>query len=166
MYGKNPYDLRRSWTVVTQQRQDEECSREDILEREIKQLKEQLTSIQERLLGSDSDQGLQRKDQGTSKRLETGSTFLGRLRSSIIQREEEQDSESSEPPPYSSSSSVQNERLGATKTVFIKNVELTLNNQPLDMLDTEEGKHKQGYNVSMLYRNRVVSSRFLKYKEH
>jgi len=110
------------------------------LEREIQQLKEQLTSIQERLFSSDSDQVSQRKEKEASKRHDTGSSFLGRLRSSIIPPSEDQESVHSQPPSYSAGGSIQNERLGGTKTVFIKNVELTLNNQPLDMLDTEEGE--------------------------
>lgn len=141
LYGKNPYEFRRSWAVTTEV-QHEESSREETLEREIRQLKEQLNSIQEKLFSADSD-----ADQGCSKRRDPGTSFLGRLRSSIIQREEEEASEHSEPPPYSASGSVQNERLGGTKTVYIRNVQLTLNGQPLDMLDTEEGRLKHNFNI-------------------
>jgi len=141
-YEKNPFEFRRSWTVTTQAQEDENSSREEMLERQLAELKEQLSLIQEKLFGSECEQNSQRaeKDKGMPPRKESTSSFLGRLRSSIIPREQEQESESSDPPPYSTSGSVENVRVGGSKTVFIKNVELTLNGQPLDMLDTEEGK--------------------------
>jgi len=118
--------LRRSWTVNTIGSVD--ASREEILEQELKTLKEQIADIRQQLFNAEKDQP------GPSHRK---NSILGRLRSSLLQRES--DDESEEPPPYSSQESVRSVNLGGTKTVYIKNVQLTLNGIPLDMLETEEG---------------------------
>lgn len=106
-------------------------SREEILEQELKTLKEQIADIQKKLQSAEDN-----TQPGPSKRKDS---ILGRLRSSLLQRDS--DEESDHPPSYTSQESVQGIQGGATKTVYIKNVELSLNGIPLDMLETEEGKN-------------------------
>jgi len=126
-YSKSPYEFRRSWTVNTQARP--EVSREHLLEQELKELKQQIAEIQQKFLNAESEDR-----PGPSRRKDSG--ILGRLRSSLLPRDS--DEESDQPPSYSSQDSL-DLNLGGTKTVYIKNVQLTLNGVPLDMLETEEG---------------------------
>lgn len=126
-YSKNPYEFRRSWTVNTLSRP--EVSREELLEQELKDLKQQIAEIQQKFLSAESEDR-----PGPSRRKDSG--LLGPLRSSLLQRES--DDESDHPPSYSSHESADNS-LGGSKTVHITNVVLTLNGIPLDMLETDEG---------------------------
>ena len=115
-YSKNPFEFRRSWEVI-EQLNEQPVSREELLEKELQILREKLQNLERKVDGEPERRDPERRD-----------SILGRLRSSFaVNQEEDQESEASEesrnPPPYE-------RRIGDAKkkTIYIKKVELTLNN--------------------------------------
>lgn len=122
-YLKNPFNFNRYWEVevdaITQN-----LTREEVLERHLKELQDKFDQFQRRLLGETSQE-----------RRGTG-TFFGRLRSSLAE----------EPPSYETSQrqTVQDDPdppnppgpnpVTAKRTVYIKKVELLLNGIPVGKL--------------------------------
>lgn len=144
-YSSNPFDFQRSWTVTTQNQVTEDLSlRERILEEKLTNLQSQLHLLQssiEQVTGS----GPKGKGRG-KKSKNDDSGLLNRLRESFSlgnqstgddisvastsRSQRTQLSTETPPPPYQEVQGVQ----GASKTVYIKNIELLLNGSPLDQV--------------------------------
>lgn len=128
-YYKNPFEFRRSWTVKSGLGFNE-ASKDEILQQELKDLKEQIQFLREKFAAATSE------SQGRGRRNSDPQTsFLRRWTSS----------QNENPPSYTESQSEisgQNEEeevqpmapTESKKTIYIKEVQLTLNNLPIDMV--------------------------------
>lgn len=142
-YLKSPFEFRRSW-LVTETSEAGELSREDLLERELKDLRAKFVNLEALTKSFLEDSTSRGKQTNVRQRKDSlpDSSLFGRLRSSFG-TQGDNDSLASE-----AGSSVQL-RDGPdptppvkTKHVYIKKVELRLNNSVIDQLDADETKNE------------------------
>lgn len=110
-YIKSPYEFRRSWEV-TGLEEEQQLSKEELLQRQIQLLQQKLEELENKIEGNGQDK------EGPSRE-----TFLSRLRSSVFVREDDDP----EDEIQSQRSTASARRLGEIKTIYIKKVDLTLN---------------------------------------
>lgn len=139
-FGLNPFEFRRHWDVEDKSgfTRTSELSREDLLEREVRLLRQLIESRFSGESGNQSnplneDQPLKSKASGASKSKGRKPSFLKRLRSSFGEQNQTDDSASEassieRPPPYSDDP----DPPPKLKRIFIKKVELLLNGSPVD----------------------------------
>lgn len=127
-YETNPFEFKRSWVVTEGDSLTQELSKEEILEREIKELRAKFALLEEKTSQIIQVQGNTRKGSVGSQ-----GTLFGRLRSSFAEQGDGSSvsSESSQPPAYTVDPDPPAPK---TKTVFIKKVELILNGTPVDQV--------------------------------
>lgn len=140
-YSSNPYDFERSWTVTSNSEVSEENVRERILEQKLSALQEQLIRLQSSI---EQNSVQSRKGKGRGKNSgKSDQNLLSRLRTSFSGQAGPADDESvassshslrsstsieTPPPPY-------RENVEASKTIYIKKVELLLNGQAVDQVN-------------------------------
>ena len=145
-YSANPFDFQRSWTVNVDAPADESrrTEREKYLEQKLLDFEKQLSFFKSCVTLVHTDETANAsKGKGRGKRTPATtsqqSSIFDRLRGSFSGPSDENNTEldeaaslvsqtSTPPPAYSSST----ENVGATKTVYIKNVDLFLNGAPVD----------------------------------
>ena len=153
-FDLNPFDFRRSWEVTTTQNSHTETpltEREKLMEQKLLEFEKQLSYFKSCVTLVQVDETASQKGKGRGKRSakaseeqSTSQSFLGRLVHGISSRENDNSSVHSDsastsasirsaPPTYSEANNQ-----GATKTVYIKQVDLLLNGAPLDQLETRE----------------------------
>lgn len=122
-YSKNPFEFKRSWVVPKSNVQAPQLSREQALERQLRELQERFEDFQKHL----EEERNAEKDTDKDKRDTEQTSFFSRFRRSFA-----------EPPPryQSSESELSDDPPGPTpgpqtKTIYIKKVELQLNGQPI-----------------------------------
>ena len=157
-YNLNPFDFKRSWEVTVSATNNAPISeRERLLEQKLLDFEKQLAFFKScvSLVQVDETQptiSSKRKGRGkTSSKGANEPSFLQRLglgasedTSSVHSENASTSGQStrSNPPPYSVPSEV-----GATKTVYIKQVELLLNGAAVDQVSNNEVLPKIMYNI-------------------
>lgn len=151
-YSTNPFDFERSWTITESTEAEEVNIRERILEDKLTDLQNQLLRLQQTIdqTATSSDEQPLSKNKGrgkkSQKQQQTNPSFLNRIRGSFSGQQVDvasvastshasvrsDNSNLSAPPPYSQINAA------ASKTVYIKKVELLLNGSPLDQIDCRE----------------------------
>jgi len=133
-YSLNPFEFRRSWTVTTDGDQTN-VSREEILERQLKELSAKIESLQNQFLKAAETEDRPSTSKGKKSGEQRKESLFGRLRSSLIETSAESDDTASNVsnetplPPYSD-----DPKPKVQKTIYIKKVELTLNGVPIDYI--------------------------------
>lgn len=135
-YEQNPFDFKRHWVVPAEASANISLTKEEELEKELQSMKDVIRELQEVI-----QHRVLREEDSTEQ--QTSTSFLKRLSASFIgdrRVADEEQSEASDRPPAYSDGPDPPPIPPKTKTVFIKKVELTLNNAPLDMVRKMEYK--------------------------
>ncbi|MBM3937460.1 MAG: hypothetical protein FJ333_02235 [Sphingomonadales bacterium] len=125
-YSKNPFNFQRSWQVIESANELSKEPKEEQLERQLNELKDLVLQMQQQLSSTQN----QRRE-SRSRAQEQSSSFLGRFG---FQNEERGSDTSDDPPSYTDGPDPPQPPAPKIRNVYIKNVEMTLNQLPLDMV--------------------------------
>lgn len=127
---QNPYEFRRFWDVSVPGIEFATFNREQFLEEKLLRLERTLQLVlEEKTLGKGKGRGKQSKSGNSSSFFSRFRSQQDRASTSSQQSgfDEVDDDDEQPPPPYS-------ERIGGTKRIFVKKVELLLNGSPLGII--------------------------------
>jgi len=142
-YALNPFEFRRHWIVEdksgSELTRQQEPSREDILEREVRLLRQLIESrfASDDQTNDDAENAPLKAKKSLKGKTPTTPSLLKRLRSSFGDFNQAEDTaseasssaQSERPPPYSDDPPAPVKKF---KTIYIKKVELLLNGSPID----------------------------------